>query len=555
MLSEANAVQGWAARILDPLNVRALKILAATKLLPLLLLALPAVAQAQYFYTNSYGIWSYTPNTGPVTITGDTNIPLNGVVVIPDTINGYPVTSIGNSAFYDLTSLTNVTIPNSVTNIGNSAFALCTGLKGVTIGTNVTSIGSFAFGACFSLTSVTIPDSATIIGGQAFFSCIILTNVIIGKGVTSIGAQAFYDCASLMAITVDAANASYITVAGVLFNKSQTTLVQYPGGKVGSYSISNGVTSIGSSAFAACASLTGITIPGSVTSIGSAAFDDCNGLTGVSIPGSVTSIGLDAFAACTSLMTITVDATDASYSSVAGILFNKSQSTLIQYPNGRVGSYSISNNVTSIGSDAFYDSASLTGVSIPNSVTSIGTSAFNQCASLTSVTIPDNVTSLGSETFGFCTSLTNVTIGSSVNSIASYAFYGCTKLTRVYCQWNSPTPTNDLTVFSGDPATVYYVPGTAGWGPTFDGLPTAPWFLPNPQILTGNNPGFGVQSNGFGFIISWLTNISVVVEASTNLANPVWSPVSTNTFTGGTSYFSDPQWTNYPARFYRLSWQ
>jgi hypothetical protein len=96
------------------MNARVLKILAATKLLPLLL-ALPSVMQAQYYYTNSYGIWSYTPNTGPVTITGDTNIPLNGVVVIPNTINGYSVTSIGNSAFYDLTSLTNVTIGTNVT--------------------------------------------------------------------------------------------------------------------------------------------------------------------------------------------------------------------------------------------------------------------------------------------------------------------------------------------------------------------------------------------------------------------------------------------------------
>ncbi len=402
-LSEANAVQGWAARILNPMYARVLKILDATKLLPLLLLlVLPAVVQAQYYYTNSYGIWSYTPNTGPVTITGDTNIPLNGVVVIPDTINGYPVTSIGNSAFYDLTGLTNVTIGTNLTSVGNEHLSLCTGLKSVMIGTNVTSIGSFAFGACFSLTSVIIPDSATIVGGQAFFSCISLTNVVIGRGVTSIGTQAFYDCASLTAITVDAANASYSTVAGVLFNKRQTTLVQYPGGKVGSYSVSNSVTSIGADAFAACASLTGITIPGSVTSIGSAAFDDCNGLTGVSIPGSVTSIGLDAFAASTSLMTITVDAADASYSSAAGVLFDKNQSTLIQYPNGRVGSYAISNRVTSIGDDAFYGSGSLTSVTIPDSVTSIGAGAFDECTSLTSVTIPDSVTSIGSETFGFC---------------------------------------------------------------------------------------------------------------------------------------------------------
>ena len=76
-----------------------------------------------------------------------------------------------------------------------------------------------------------------------------------------------------------------------------------------------------------------------------------------------------------------------------------------------------------------------------------------------------------------------------------------------------------------------------------------PWFLPNPLIL---NNSFGVQTNGFGFIISWATSIPVVVEACTNLANPTWSPVETNTLTDGWSYFSDAQSTNYSGRFYRL---
>jgi len=95
------------------------------------------------------------------------------------------------------------------------------------------------------------------------------------------------------------------------------------------------------------------------------------------------------------------------------------------------------------------------------------------------------------------------------------------------------------------------LPGTTGWGAMFAYLPTELWFLPNPVILNGE-PNFGVQPGGFSFTISWATNVSVVVEAATNLANPVWIPVSTNTLTGGTNYFSDPQWTNYPRRFYRV---
>ena len=90
-----------------------------------------------------------------------------------------------------------------------------------------------------------------------------------------------------------------------------------------------------------------------------------------------------------------------------------------------------------------------------------------------------------------------------------------------------------------------------GWGPTYDGRPTALWERPSPVILDFVS-GFGVQTNGFGFPISWATNSTVVEEACTNLSQPVWTPVSTKTLSGGSFHFSDPQWAEYPARFYRL---
>ena len=96
---------------------------------------------------------------------------------------------------------------------------------------------------------------------------------------------------------------------------------------------------------------------------------------------------------------------------------------------------------------------------------------------------------------------------------------------------------------------MYYLPGTTGWGATFGGRPTALWFQPNPAILN-NNAVFGLKTNQFGFTISWATNVQLVVEGSTNLIN--WSPLQTNTISGGTSYFSDSNTTNHPARFYRL---
>ena len=103
--------------------------------------------------------------------------------------------------------------------------------------------------------------------------------------------------------------------------------------------------------------------------------------------------------------------------------------------------------------------------------------------------------------------------------------------------------------YADNNATFYYLPGTTGWGNDFGTM--ALWLLPYPVILN-NNPAFGVQTNQFGFIISWATNLSVVVEACTNLASPTWSPVGTNTLTNGTAYFSDSAWTNYSGRFYRI---
>jgi YD repeat-containing protein len=443
--------------------------------------------------------FNYTTNNGTITITGYTGP--DGAVSIPSTLNGLPVTSIGYAAFASRTSLTSVTIPNSVSSIGSQAFAECT-----------------------SLTSVTIPN-----------------------GVTSIGDEAFRGCTSLSAITVDALNSFYSSVAGVLFDKSQTLLIQYPGGKSGSYAIPNSVTnigdfafyrcfgltsvtipnsvtSIGYAAFNVCISLTSVTIPNSVTSIGDGAFDSCDSLTSVTIPSSVTSIGNGAFEQCYGLSAITVDALNSFYSGVAGVLFNKSQTTLIQCPGGKAGSYMI-----------------------PNNVTSIGENAFGGCKSLTSVTIPNSVTSIGVNAFHHCTSLTNATIGNGVTSIGDIAFDYCTSLTGVYFQGNAPSIGLDTFLFANN-VTVYYLPGTTGWGTSFGGLPTALW---KPLVET-SVANFGVRTNRFGFNISWASGMVVVVEACTNLANPIWSPLQTNTLISGTSYFIDPQWTNYPGRFYRL---
>src|SRR5208337_504915 len=127
-------------------------------------------------------------------------------------------------------------------------------------------------------------------------------------------------------------------------------------------------------------------------------------LTNVTIPASVTSIGDYAFSGCTSLTGITVEALNSAYVGVDGVLFDKSRTTLIQYPVGQTGtSYTIPNSVTSIGDYAFGWCSNLTSITIPDSVTSLGDFAFPYCTSLSSITIPDSVTSIGGFAFQYCT--------------------------------------------------------------------------------------------------------------------------------------------------------
>jgi hypothetical protein len=315
----------------------------------------------------------------------------------------------------------------------------------------------------------------------------------------------------------------------------------------------------------------------SVVSIGDYAFTGCS-LTKVTIPDSVTSIGVGVFADCGNLTIITVDTNNPDYSSMNGALFNKNQTTLIQYPENKAGNYTIPNSITSIGSYAF-TGCNLSSVTISSSIINIANETFFNCASLTNVTIPNSVTNIGIDAFAFCTSLTSVTIGSGVTSIAELAFNNCTSLvtatipnsvtsigmaafnncislTGIYFQGNAPSASGlgHFLVFYGDSnTTVYYLTGTTGWGATFGGRPAVLW---NPQALT-SDPSFGVRANQFGFNITGSSNLVIVVETATNLANGIWIPLETNTLntfvgTNGTSYFSDPQWTNYPSRFYRF---
>ena len=341
-------------------------------------------------------------------IAGETRY--SGNIVIPESVeyNGgtYSVISIGNSAFYNCSTLSGIVIPNSVTSIGESAFYGCCNLEDIEIPDNVTSIGECAFYNCSKITSVKIPDGVTRLGQSTFRGCSSLTSVVIGTGLASLlGDGIFEGCEILEDVyisdivawcNIDFPSVEYFALPASSNPFYYASNLYLNGELVTELVIPEDVTEIKFNVFYGCKSITSIVIPNSVTSIGADAFEDCSGLTSIEIPNSVTSIGDWAFYGCTGL-------------------------TSIEIPN----------SVTSIGADAFRNCSGLTSIEIPNSVTSIGNYAFEGCSSLTSIEIPNSVTSIGADAFSNCSGLTSVVIGNSVTSIGYAAFYGCTGLTSI----------------------------------------------------------------------------------------------------------------------------
>ncbi|HTB85851.1 MAG TPA: leucine-rich repeat protein [Candidatus Sulfotelmatobacter sp.] len=452
----------------------------------------------------------YTNNNGAITVTG--YLGAGGAVVLPATINGLPVTSIGSNAFLNCNGLTGIKLPNLVTNLGNEAFAGCTSLTNITIPNSTAGSGSFS--NCVALTTVTLSGNITAISSSEFSGCTALANLQIPAGITNLGDDAFQGCTSLSGVyyqgSAPAADLTVFSGDGVetnfYFPKTSGWGAMFAGRPavpvLFTYTNLGGAITIKS-----YIGIDGtVTIPDTlngvpVISLGYAAFNGCASVTNVNLGGNITSIAGQAFVGCPNLLAINVAANNPDYSSVDGVLFNLSGTTIFCYPGGRDGDYTIPDGVTQIANYAFQACPGLTSLTVPGSVTSIATLAFNADGDLTAIYFAGNAPAIAWEAFNI-----------------------------------------------QNTAIVYYLPGTTGWNTNSSGLPTAFW----PPRVQNCDAGFGVRTNQFGFNINWSSGQVVVVEAATNMVNPVWIPVATNTLTGSSSYFSDPQSTNFPGRFYRL---
>ena len=392
-------------------------------------------------------------------------------VTVPDT-----VTSLGHDAFSRCTALADVKLSNSLAMIDNSTFDHCTSLETISIPNGVTEIRNGAFLAS-GLTSLTLPSGLTTIGPNAFNACASLSEVTLPASLTSVGLAAFLNCTALTTATypgteaqwtanvtvgtrndpllnalhfTDGADASGAAGENVSwsYNEASKALRIWGTGPMEDYrttyangsasvatdssapwrdyrsvietvSIEDGVTSIGSSSFAACTNLANVEIPDSVVTIGSNAFDSCSALVQVTVPGTVTDIGDSAFRYCTAMTNATIPSGVGSIGARA-----------FQYCSS-LTAVSVAGSVTAIGDAAFNSCTSLTNVELPDSVTNFGNFMFQDCSELASAKLPSQITTLGNSTFSRCSKLTDVTVPNTVEEIGIYAFNNCSSLTAV----------------------------------------------------------------------------------------------------------------------------
>ena len=329
----------------------------------------------------------------------------------------------------------------------------------------------------------------------AFTNCR-FSEITLPKTITSIGDEAFRYCTNIKSINVDEENKHYISIDGVLFNKEQNTLLQYPAKKedvayvvpnkvttiasVAFYGCANlkeitlsnnlteikdrtfsscqeltkivlpeKITSIGNQAFYYCSNLSEVTLSENITSIGEFAFSRCDSLNEIALPAFVSSVTGDAFSNCSNLSVIKVHKDNKHYTITDGVLFNINKDTLIYYPAGKnETSYIIPSGTKVIGRSAFSRCIGLTNIEFPNEITTIGNYAFNNCTGLTEIKLPNELTTIENHGFAGC-SFANITFPEKLKSIGDNCFSFCRNLVNITFSEGLKSIGNDAFAYTG----------------------------------------------------------------------------------------------------------
>mgnify|MGYP001053559592 FL=1 len=388
-------------------------------------------------------------------------------VEIPDT-----VTSIGDEAFKNNTSMVSVSIPDSVKSIGDSAFYGCTSLLGVVIPDSVEKTGRCAFQKCSKLASAYLPvnEKFTYMNAYMFESCTSLKKIEIPDNVTGIDGAAFAECKKLSDVVL---SKNLKTMGWQVFgNDNKLTEIEIPksleecryyrnndsidGGtfdncaNLKTVMFEDGTTEIAEGLFAGCTGIEQIRIPDTVTVIESGAFGGCINLKEIDVPNSVTEIQRSAFEYCSSLKTAKLS---ENLKSIGMYSFNNCTSLtevhlsdiLKEIPSNtfsgckKLTTINFPSTLTTIEDSAFSGCESLPEAILPSGVEKIESNAFKNCKSLKKAVVPDTVSSIGSSAFYGCEALTDITLGSKLKKIDSQTFYGCTALPSIVIPYNVTT--------------------------------------------------------------------------------------------------------------------
>ena len=346
--------------------------------------------------------WSYNESTSVLTISGSGTMKshpwssFKGSIV--KVVFSGNITSLCDSAFYECTNLSSVSIPDSVTEIGYSAFKGCKNLDRVTFGRNssLNTLGKNytndgVFQNCVNLSEITLPDKLTAIQRETFSGCTNLERVTIGSGVKSIGAYAFSNCGNLTSVVVP-----------------------------------NSVESAGDCIFRNCTNLSSVKLGSSLLTIGNAAFEGCSSLTDIVIPASVTEIGYSAFKNLKNLQNVVFE----SGSALTTLGKNYTNDGVFQNCTS-IKSITLPNKLTAIQRDTFSGCSALEKITIGSSVKSVGAYAFSNCVNLKSVVVPNSVESLGDCSFKNCSNLTSIKLSNTLLTMGNSIFEGCSNLTGI----------------------------------------------------------------------------------------------------------------------------